>query len=80
MVLVASVVNCATNSLLNLGLPSTPLVWREHVVVGEVLAVVVEALAYSLAAQPRDFGRALAVSAACNALSFELGGLLAPLL
>lgn len=74
---VALIVNCLTNPLLNLVLPAIPLFSGEHVVIGEVLAVVMEAVAYGLAARGRECGRALAVSAACNALSYEFGGALA---
>ncbi len=47
--------------------------------VGEILAVVVEALAYTAASRPRDAGRALAVAGLTNALSFGAGGALAAL-
>lgn len=74
MVLVAILANTFTNLMLNAVLPS--LIHRYYVVVGEILAVIVEAAAYAVAARPCNTGRALAISAICNALSYEFGGML----
>jgi hypothetical protein len=67
----AIVANAATNLALNL-----VLVPRGHLVLGEVLAVVVEAMTYVLASRRRDMPRAIVVSAAANLASFALGPLL----
>ena len=76
---VALLANTLTNLTLNVGLPAIPALRGNHVLVGEILAVVVEALAYAAAARPRDIGKALGLAVG-NALSYELGGSLARLL
>jgi hypothetical protein len=80
MVLVALAANTLTNLTLNLVLPSIPAVRAHHVLVGEALALMVETLAYAIAARPRALARALVVSGLANALSYELGGVVASLL
>jgi hypothetical protein len=77
---VAFLANTFTNLTLNVVLPRIALLRGRHVIVGEILAVVIEALAYAATARPRDVGKALVVSAVGNALSFELGGRVARLL
>jgi hypothetical protein len=67
----AVVANVATNLALNLVLAP-----RGHLVLGEVLAVVVEAATYAVASRRGDLPRAVAVSAAANLASFTLGPLL----
>jgi hypothetical protein len=71
--LVALLANTLTNLTLNAVLPRIVLLHQHYLVIGEFLALTLEALAYFAAAKPRQLGRALAVSAACNALSYELG-------
>jgi hypothetical protein len=80
MALVAIVANTVTNLTLNVLLPGLPALSRHALVLGEVAAVIVEAAAYTVAGRPPELGRALAVSGASNALSYELGGALATLL
>jgi len=80
MVLVALVANTLTNLTLNLVLPSIRAIRGHHVLVGEALALVVETLAYAIAGRPGALGRALVVSGVANALSYELGGVVAALL
>ena len=77
MALVALVANTFTNLVLNVVLSATPVLKEHYLLIGEILAVVIEALAYAAAGRPRDFGRALAVSGLGNALSYELGGAVA---
>jgi hypothetical protein len=72
--LVAISANTLTNLTLNAVLPHIVLLHQYYLVIGEFLALTLEALAYYAAAKPHQLGRALAVSAACNALSYELGG------
>ena len=80
LAVVALVANAFTNLTLNVVLPAVPLLRGNHVLVGEILAVVVEALAYAAASRPRDVGRAFAVAGLTNALSFGAGGAMAALL
>jgi hypothetical protein len=80
LAMVALVANTLTNLTLNVVLPGVPLLRGNHVIVGEILAVVLEALAYVAASRPREVGRALAVSGLANALSFGTGGAMAALL
>jgi hypothetical protein len=80
MAAVAVVANTFTNLVLNVVLPAIPLFRPHSVLIGEAFALVVEALAYAAAARPRALGRALLVSGIGNALSFELGGVVAALL
>jgi hypothetical protein len=77
LILVAIAANTLTNLTLNLLLPAIPFLRPHRLLLGETLAVVVEALAYVVAAGPGSFGRALVVSGIGNALSFELGGFVA---
>lgn len=79
LALVALVANIATNLALNVLLPRLAPSATHRILIGELAAVVVEALAYAAAAGPGSFGRALVVSGVGNALSFELGGALASL-
>ena len=67
----AVVANAATNLALNLVLAP-----RGHLVLGEVLAVVVEALTYAVASRRGDLPWAIWVSAGANLASFTLGPLL----
>jgi hypothetical protein len=76
MGLVALFANAGTNLLLNVWLPRWSVLHGQYLLPGEALAVVLEALAYTLASRPRELGRALAVSAFSNAVSFEFGGAL----
>jgi O-antigen/teichoic acid export membrane protein len=69
---VAVLANVATNLLLNLVLVS-----RGHLVMGELIALVVETASYAVASRDRDVVRALAASAAANLASFALGPVLA---
>jgi hypothetical protein len=80
MVLVAIAANTLTNLTLNLALPSFRVIRGHHVLVGEALALMVETIAYTIAARPPALARALIVSGLANALSYELGGVLAALL
>jgi hypothetical protein len=75
MATVALFANIATNLFLNGGLPMIPVLRAHRMMIGEALALIAEAVAYALAARPRDWGRAMVVSAIANAMSFELGGL-----
>lgn len=77
LTLVALIANVGTNLTLNVLLPGAPGLGGHHVLVGEALAVVGEALAYAAASRPHDLGRSFIVSGASNALSYELGGLIA---
>ena len=71
---VALVANTFTNLTLNVLLPRWPLVRGHYILVGEILAVVMEAAALAVASRPRDTGRALVVSGLGNALSYGAGG------
>jgi hypothetical protein len=76
MAVAAALANTATNLLLNVWLPRLPVLHGQYLLVGEGLAVVLEALTYTFVGRPRDLGRSLAVSAFSNAVSFEFGGAL----
>ena len=72
----AVVANIATNLTLNLVL----LPRGGHLLIGEALALVVEAAVYYWLGRPRDLARSLVASAAGNLLSFGFGGVVAGLL
>ncbi len=80
LAVVALIANACTNLTLNVVLPALPPLRGHHVLVGEILAVVVEAVAYAAASRPRDVGRALVVSGVANALSYGAGGAVAAFL
>lgn len=80
LVVVAIMANTFTNLILNLVLPAIPLFQPHRILIGEAFALVFEALAYAAAARPPALGRALLVSGIGNALSFELGGVVAALI
>jgi hypothetical protein len=73
MAAVATVMNVATNLTLNLVLPRLAWLRGQWLLPGEVLAVISEAAAYTLASRPRDLPRGLLVSSLANALSFGAG-------
>ena len=75
MALAAVFANAATNLALNLVLAP-----RGHLVLGETIALVVEAAVYARVSRDRDVPRAIIVSAAANLLSFSFGPVLAHLL
>ena len=77
---VALVANTFTNLTLNVLLPRWPLGRGHYILVGEILAVVMEAAALAVASRPRDTGRALVVSGLGNALSYGAGGAVLALL
>jgi hypothetical protein len=71
LAVVALAANTFTNLLLNLVLPH--LLHGNHLLPGEVFAVVFEAGAYFVASRPRDAPRSLLVSSVANTLSFSAG-------
>jgi hypothetical protein len=80
MASVALVMNTATNLLLNVGLPYLGARGSTRIVVGELLALVLEAMAYALLSRPRHVARAIVASALGNLTSFTLGPALARVL
>ena len=70
---VSLLANTATNLTLNRLLPRMFDTPGAHILPGEILAVLVEAAAYSLASRPRDLPRALLASSVANALSYSVG-------
>jgi len=77
-IFVASVLaNCATNLTLNLLLWRIPLFAHDHILPGEALAVLGEALVYGWVTKPHDWPRGLLVSGVANALSYFAGPQLA---
>jgi hypothetical protein len=77
MAVAALVANTVTNLTLNLLLPTLPVVGTHHVLVGELVALIGEAIVYVVVSRPLDVGRALVASGLGNALSFGAGGALA---
>jgi hypothetical protein len=77
MGLVALVANAVTNLAMNVVLGRLPLLGPHWVVVGEAIALVVEAAAYAALSRPRQVARALLASGLGNAASFAGGGLIA---
>ncbi len=73
MATVAAFSTTATNLFLNLVLVKARCLNEQHVIVGEVLALVLEAAAYAFMSRPRDVPRGVFVSALANALSFAAG-------
>jgi hypothetical protein len=73
MAVVATVMNVATNLTLNLVLPHVAFLEGQWLLPGEILAVLSEAAAYTLASKPHDLPRSLFVSSLANALSFGAG-------
>lgn len=62
-----------TNVGMNTWLRSTAASYDQYVLVGEVCAVVVEAIVYALVARGRDVSKAMLASGAANALSYAAG-------
>jgi hypothetical protein len=73
MVLVCALATTATHLSMHFVLPQFFSTHRYVVIVGEALALVVEALAYGALAHPRDWPRALIVSALANSASYGAG-------
>lgn len=78
MALAAALATSATNLPMNLLLPRWLGAGQAFLLTGELLALVLEAGVYLLAARPRDLPRAAAASALANGLSFGAGLLLWP--
>jgi hypothetical protein len=76
----ATVLNIVTNVALNRFLPRLPLIGSRHLLVGEALALVGEAMGYALVVRPRDWARAFLASGVGNLISFTLGGTVAAFL
>ena len=73
MFAVALAANAATNLTLNLVLARMPALAGQHVLIGELAAVVVEAGAYALASRPHDLPMSTLASGLGNALSYAVG-------
>ena len=74
---VAFVANTATNLFLNVGLPWLGVRGQTRILVGEIVALALEALAYALLSRPRQPARAVVASGLGNLVSFALGPALA---
>lgn len=70
---VCAVATSVTNVAMNVLLPRWLGVGLAFLLVGEIGALVIEALVYALVRRPRDVGRALVASAVANAASFSVG-------
>jgi hypothetical protein len=70
---VCALATSATNLAMNLLLPRWLGVGLTFLLVGELGALVIEALVYAIVRRPRDVGRALVASALANGASFALG-------
>lgn len=73
MAVVASLSTTVTNLLMNLVLNNVRCFIGQHVLIGEVIALVAEASAYAVMSRPHDLPRAVFVSSLANALSFTAG-------
>lgn len=80
MAVVAIVANILSNLALNLVFPQLRFLGSHSLFVGEIFAVVAEAVAYASAGRPPALGRALTVSGAANLLSYRFGGAVAAVL
>lgn len=74
MAVASAIATSATNLTMNLVLFRV-LSWNYYLLVGELGALVLEALVYWRVARPRDLPRALVASAAANLASYALGAL-----
>jgi hypothetical protein len=70
---VCAIATSITNVAMNLLLPRFLGVGMTFLLVGEIGALLLEALVYALVRRPRDPGRALVASAIANAASFSIG-------
>ena len=68
-----AVATAATSLFMNLVLRRWLGAGLTHLLVGELAALLLEALVYALVARPRDPGRALVASALANGASFTAG-------
>ncbi len=79
MAFVCAVATAATNLAMNLLFRRWLGAGLDHLLVGELSALLLEALAYVLVCRPRDLGRALVASALANGASFSAGFFVWPL-
>ena len=79
MAAVCAVATAATNLFMNLLLRRWLGAGLTHLLVGELSALVLEALAYVIFCRPREVGRALVASALANGASFSAGFLVWPM-
>lgn len=70
---VCAVTTSVTNLAMNLLLPRWLGIGVAYLLVGELSALLLEALVYAAVRRPRDVGRALVASALANAASFSSG-------
>jgi hypothetical protein len=73
---VCAITTSVTNLAMNVLLPRWLGVGLAFLLVGEVGALLLEALVYAVVRRPRDVGRALTASALANGASFAIGLLL----
>ena len=76
MAIACALATSVTNVAMNVALPRWLGVGLTFLLVGEIGALILEALVYARARRPRDWGRALAASALANGASFSVGLLL----
>jgi hypothetical protein len=75
---VCALATAATNLAMNLLLRRWLGPGLVHLLVGELSALLLEALVYAVVRRPRDWGRALVASALANGASFSAGFVLWP--
>lgn len=73
MAVACAAATTVTHLTMHFVLPRLVSSYGQFILVGEVGALVVEAVVYWLASQPREAGRALAASAVANLLSYGAG-------
>ena len=80
MAITAAVATSLTNLAMNLWWSRCASSVLGFLLVGELAALVIEAVVYCLAARQRGFGQALLASAVANSASFGLGIVATPIL
>ncbi len=73
MVITCVVATCVTHSFMHFVLPRLVHTYDQWILIGEMAALLLEALAYWFFSRPRDLGRALIASAIANTLSYTAG-------
>lgn len=73
MAITCALATSATHLFMHFGLPRLLSPGGSVVLVGEIIALLVEAAVYAAVARPREPGRALIASALANSLSYAAG-------
>ncbi len=73
MALCCLVATTATHLAMHFLLPRVVSSYQQFILVGELMATIIEALVYALSSRPRDWSRAMLASALANTTSYAAG-------